>query len=218
MAGKKNRKRKTGSKKKGSKVNKNKGIDVCEEKKPKLDDGSEEQAEQSEKHEQQPNLETTVADTRGHTNNDVSKDLLQTEESFKENIKEGIDVCEEKKPKLDDGLDEQAEQSQKHAQQPNLETTVVDTNNDVSKDLLQTEESKYVPPFTGKLKRKLQRDRCSQSISPDVKTTRSKRPWKGSKQNSQQAQQSPADEQNNDMTSTKVSPKVRLQCFTYAQV
>ncbi|XP_078381181.1 uncharacterized protein LOC144663943 isoform X2 [Oculina patagonica] len=204
MAGKKNRKRKTGSKKKGSKVNKNKGIDVCEEKKPKLDDGSEEQAEQTEKHQQQPNLETTVADA----NNDVSKDLLQTEESLKENVKERIVVCEEKEPNLDDGLEEQAEQSERQEEQPNLETTVVDTNNDVSKDLQQTEESKYVPPFTGKRKRKLQRDRCSQSISPDVKTTRSKRPWKGSKQNSQQAQQNPADQQTNDETSTKDSPKM----------
>lgn len=139
----------------------------------------------------------------------------------KENVKEGIVVCEEKKPKLDDGLEEQAEQSEKHAQQPNLETTVSDTNNDVSKDLLQIEENKYVPPFTGKLKRKLHRDRCSQSVSPgppDVKTTRPKRSWKGGKQNSQQVQQSPADEQTNDVTSTKDSPKVRLQCFTYAEI
>lgn len=135
----------------------------------------------------------------------------------KENINEGIVVCEEKKPKLDDDLEGQAEQSEKHAQEPNFETAIADTNSDVSEvEDLQTEENKYVPPFTRKANRKLHRDRCP--VSPDVKTTRPKRPWNGSKQNSKEAQQSPGAQQTNDVTSTKDSPKVHLQCFTYAQV
>ena len=133
----------------------------------------------------------------------------------KQNENDGSVSVEEKKAKLDDGLEEQAEQSGNCVQQPNLESpTVADTNNDLSKDSgdLQSEESKYVPPFTRKSKKTLQRDRLS-SVSPDVKSARPKRPWKG-KRNSKETQQSLADQQTNDMICAKDSPKVCLQCFT----
>lgn len=146
-----------------------------------------------------------------------------TKKVSQQNENDGSVLVEEKKPKLDDGLAEQAEQSDKSVQEPNLGTpTVADTctNNDLCKDL-QSEESKYVPPFTRKSKRTLQRHRSS--VSPDVKSARPKRPWKGkqiSKQTRQSLadQQSPADQQTNDMIPAKDSPKVCLQCFRYAYV
>lgn len=140
-----------------------------------------------------------------------------TKKVSKRNENDGSVSVEEKKPKLDDGLEEQAEQSDKRVQQPNLETrTVADTNNDFAEDL-QSEESKYVPPFTRKSKRTLQRDRLS-SVSPDVKSTRPKRPWKGKRISKETPksladQETPADQQTNDMIGAKDSPKVCLQCF-----
>lgn len=130
----------------------------------------------------------------------------------KEKTNKAIAVCKEKKPKLDDELEEQqTEEPEKLAQQPseppNVETTctmqVAETNDDVSSDLKTAEEDKYVPPFTRKPKRTLQRDRSL--VSPEVKTKRPKRRWKERKQNSQEDQQSPG-----DVTNMKDSPKVRL--------
>lgn len=122
----------------------------------------------------------------------------------------------EKKPKLDDGLEEQ---SDKRVKQLNLETpTITDAHNDLSEDL-QTEESKYVPPFTRKSKKSLQSDRLS-SVSPDVKSARPKRPWKG-KRISKETQQSfadhpySADQETNNMICAKDSPKVCLHRFMY---
>jgi len=123
---------------------------------------------------------------------------------------DGSVSVEEKKPKLGDGLEEQAEQCDHRVQQPNLETrTVVDTNNNLAYDL-QSEENKYVPPFTRKSKRTLQRDRLS-SVSPDVRSTPPKRPWKG-KRISKETQQSLADLQS--PADELESPEVCLQCFT----
>ena len=123
---------------------------------------------------------------------------------------DGSVSVEEKKPKLDDGLEEQAEQCDKRVQQPNLETrTFVDTKNNLAEDL-QSEENKYVPPFTRKSKRTLQRDRLS-SVSPDVRSARPKRPWKG-KRISKETQQSLADQQS--PADQLDSPEVCFQCFT----
>ena len=141
-----------------------------------------------------------------------------TKKVSQQNENDGNVLVEEKKLKLDDPLEEQDEQCDERVQQPTLETpTLADANNDLCEDL-QSEESKlkYVPPFTRKSKRTLQRDRSS--VSPDVKSARPKRPWRG-KQISQQSlagQQSPADQQTNDMIRTKDSPKVCLQSFTQA--
>ena len=137
----------------------------------------------------------------------------------KEKTNEEIAVREEKKPKLDDELEEQqTKEPEKLAQQPNVETTCtmqVAETNDVSSDLKTAEENKYVPPFTRKPKRTLQRDRSL--VSPDVKTTRPKRRWKERKENSQEDQQISGDQQTNDMTNTKDSPKVRLNIL-YTQI
>ena len=139
-----------------------------------------------------------------------------------QNENDGSVSVEEKKPKLDDGLEEQAE-SDKRVRQPNLESsTVADTNNDPSEEM-RSEESKYVPPFTGKLKRTLHRDRLS-SVSPDVKSAQLKRPWKG-KRNLKQTQPSltnqqstATDQKTNDRIRAKDSPKVCLKSFTQAYV
>ena len=135
-----------------------------------------------------------------------------------QNENDGSVSVEEKKPKLEDGFEEQAESDR--VQHPNLESsTVADTNNDLSEEM-QSEESKYVPPFTGKLKRTLHRDRLS-SVSPDVKSAQLKRPWKG-KRNLKQTQPSltnqkstATDQKTNDRIRAKDSPKVCLQSFTY---
>lgn len=141
----------------------------------------------------------------------------------KEIINEEHVLFEEKKPKLDDELKDQAEQSDKHAnhdQQPNLETTVGDTNDDVSTYLQTESDSKYVPPFTRKPKRALQRD--ISYVSPDVTTARTRRSWRGGKQNSKQAHQSPADQQTDMEICGKASPNAKVclhsMCIPYAQV
>ena len=141
-----------------------------------------------------------------------------TKKASVQNENDGSVSVEGKKPKLDDGREEQ---SDKRVQQPSLETlTIADANNDLSEDL-QSEESKYVPPFTRKSKKSLQRDRLS-SVSPDVKSARPKRPWKGKRISKETQQtfadhQSPAtaDQQTNDMVCVKDSPKVCLHRFIY---
>lgn len=139
-----------------------------------------------------------------------------TKKASAQNENNGSVSVEEKKPKLEDGLEEQ---SDKRVQQLNLEIpTFAGANNDLLEDL-QSEDNKYVPPFTRKAKKSLQRDRLN-SVSPDVKSARPKRPWKG-KRISKETQQSFADhqssanQQTNDTVSAEDSPKVCLHRFMY---
>lgn len=143
----------------------------------------------------------------------------------KEIINEEHVLFEEKKPKLDDELNDQAEQSDKHVSlnQLSFPNSVVDhgdTNDDVSRDLQTESDSKYVPPFTRKPKRALQRD--ISYVSPDVTTARTRRSWRGGKQNSKQAHQSPADQQTDMEICGKASPNAKVclhsMCIPYAQV
>ena len=132
-----------------------------------------------------------------------------TKKVFKQSKNDGSVSVEEKRPKLDDGLEQQAEQFDQRVQEA---PTVANTNNDLAE-----EESKYVPPFTRKPKRTLQRDRLN-SVSPDLKSVRPKRLWKGKRisketQQSFADQQSSADQQTNDTIRVEDSPKVCLQCF-----
>ena len=139
-----------------------------------------------------------------------------TRKASAQNKNNGSVSVEEKKPKLDDGLEVQ---SDTRVQPLNLETpTVAGANNDFPDDL-QSGESKYVPPFTRKSKKSLQRDRLS-SVSPDVKSARPKRPWKGKRISKETQQsfadhQSPANQQTNDKVCAKDSPKVCLHSFMY---
>ena len=128
------------------------------------------------------------------------------------NVTETSAYVEEKKPKLNDELEKGDKQLSVDKQEPNL-ATVDSTNNDSVGDL-QTEESKYVPPFSRK-RRVLKR-----SGAPPSPAARPKRSLRGVQQNLEQAQpaECPADidDKQSDVCikDPKDSPKV---CFTTLQ-
>ena len=126
------------------------------------------------------------------------------------NINETSASVEGKKAKLNDELKKQDEPSSDKGES-SLETSDRCNNTNNDKDDLEEDESKYVPPFSRKLKRA-----CKRSGSPVFPTVKRKRSCRGVKQNSKQVlpEQSSAVADEGKQCN-KDSPKVCVHWFIF---